>query len=484
MTKNVVSFLIIGLLIVNFIVWKSYLPFLAAVFISAIFFYWAKKNPIAGSSIVTILILAGVLLRLAYLSDTPFNVRTHDVGGHIEYINYILTNNFSLPDASDCWQCYHPPLYYIISAGTLCLFSKCQLNGMLLQILSLILNFGFLFFGIKLLRLYIPPGLGERYFNIAAALLIFWPSGIIHSVRIGNDSLLYFFMAAGIYFIAKWLADGEKNNIWFAVLFVFFCLITKNNGLLIMGAIGIAWIIRFIWNNNKKELLSLGLPVLFILAFVTALVFLNPIKNNYLSDGIGGVLVGNISKLGDEVKVDNKIENLINFDSKIFLQNAFTDPWLGEERQYFTNFLVKTALFGEFRFWQPVLQKIAILMNYLIIGMIFMIIIFTAFIIRNLKNSYKMQDAKILLHLFAILTIVMSVMALMIFRYVNSFSCSGDFRYIFPIVILISALIGIGLQNLGKARFLLAGAIGEIFVSVFIVASFLFFISLVFLKNI
>lgn len=471
MLKIPVKFLIIALTIVNLIAWKSYTIFFATIFISAIFFYFAQKRPLMGSYFITLLLLAGVLLRLAYLDVTPYLVRSYDVSGHIDYINYIISH-FSLPSAEVCWECYQPPLYYILSAG---IFTVIKFNPVFLQVISLIFSFGFLFFGIKLLRLFIPSQNDEKYLNIAVALLIFWPSGIINSVRIGNDGLLYFLTAASFYYITLWFINGGKKNVCLATIFGIACMFTKNNGILLILIIGFIWLIKYIWNKNKKLLLYSSLFLLLIGIFFAGFTML--LKPN--QDHIGNVLVGNINGLPIELKVGNKVANFITFDSKDFFRNPFTDPWSDKGgRQYFLNYFLKTSLFGEFQFWQPAFKNLAILMSYLIILVIFLLFISIFLLI---VDFFKKQYENIPPHMIAIILIAVFISALIVFRYIAPFSCSGDFRYIYPIIIPVSALITLGIRNskgINLYKNFSLAWIGELIIGYFIIASVLFFIFL------
>jgi len=494
--KNSVAFLALFLLIVNIIVWQSYPNFAAwqtglviilLIAICIAFFYWVKKNPLAGSAFVTLLLLAGVLLRIAYLSDTPFSVRSQDAQGHLDYVNYIAQHR-SLPKAGDCWQCYHPPLYYL-AVSPICMAFSCQGTAvLLLQLASLIFDFGFLYFGIKLLRLLLPTKTDDLYFRLAAALLIFWPSGIINSVRIGNDSLLYFLMACGLYFITLWFINEKAYNLWLSAVFLVLSLFTKANGLILFGVVGFVMLIKFLKSPNKKKIFLTGLKIFLLISFFFSLLFLQPTPNQN-SVKTGNLLVANAGSLSGLLRVGNKLANYITFDAKDYFRNVFNDPWSDSGgRQYFSNALLKTSLFGEFSFWQDFLKKAASLENYFFLFLLCLIGIGMIFSIVDLFNFLRKKISEFPINLLIAPIALTFIIAILIFRYLYPFSCSNNFRYIYPITIYISAAAAycvhrIRQVSLYKTRTVanslkLAAMTGEATIYLFITTSVIFFIGL------
>ena len=155
-----------------------------------------------------------ILIRFAYLAVTDYDTRAHDTYEHLQYIEYFV-NNWSLPDVGQAegGAFFHPPLYYFTGAIVYTIVSWCSDHHLptiyfALQILSLLASVGFVFFGLKTVHLAfekfkIPgtPLIQKIIPVLAAGLIAFWPSGIIHSVRIGNDDFLYFFFAGALYYL-------------------------------------------------------------------------------------------------------------------------------------------------------------------------------------------------------------------------------------------------------------------------------------------
>lgn len=500
--KNTALFLSLFLLVLNFVVWQFSTNFanltssqirllsIIVILIFITFLYWAKKKPLTNSPFITILLLAGMLLCIAYLSATPYWVRNHDIGGHLDYIKYIV-HHHSLPSTNDCQECHQPPLYYLI-VSPICNFFSCESNSLILiQIISLLFSFGFLVFGIKLLRLYLPARINDKYFNLAAALLIFWPSGIIHSVRIGNDALLYFLTAAGLYFITLWFINGRPKDLGLSLVFMVASLLTKYNGIILFGIIILTLLLKFIIKSeNKKEILKIGVLISFLFFFAFVLINFKFVLRDETT-GLATILAGNFESAPSALKVGNKIENFTKFDLQRFLNFPYANPWSNEwGKQYFFNYLLKSSLFGESVFPQNVLKKQAILISYLfvfliliiIIGMIIAILDFVGF----LKKTSKGRE--ISPHILIPFVVLLFLMALIFFRYLVPLSCNNDFRYIYPSIIPFSAAIAYGiygLKNKIRGKFLKfcwgVAKLGEITVYLFIISSILFFVSLVIL---
>ncbi|HSQ42350.1 MAG TPA: hypothetical protein VLM37_08740, partial [Fibrobacteraceae bacterium] len=141
----------------------------------------------------------------SYWSVTPYSVRSHDVsgaGGHIGYVAYIA-EHWTLPKPNEGWTYYHPPLYYI--GGALC-WKVANLVGAapstMLQAFSLALWLIFLTASASALRYSLRGQAG--LLALATLLLAFWPSGPIHSIRVGNDIMLYANVGVAVWFLTRW----------------------------------------------------------------------------------------------------------------------------------------------------------------------------------------------------------------------------------------------------------------------------------------
>ena len=93
------------------------------------------------------LLLTALVIYLLYFTVTPHFTRSHDLMGHIPYVEHIVKHN-SLPANSVCVQCYQPSLYYISAA---LIYKAALLLGIteyyhiyaILQFFSLVMFFAF-----------------------------------------------------------------------------------------------------------------------------------------------------------------------------------------------------------------------------------------------------------------------------------------------------------------------------------------------------
>lgn len=390
--------------------------------------------------ILMAIIIGATALRIFYLSYTDYNLRSHDVEGHIDYIDYIVTNH-SLPKTNQCWQCYQPPTYYITAALVSQFSQFINLNSHFgLQIFSLILSFLFLVFSVKVVRKII---LNDNLQILAVSVIAFWPSGIIHSIRIGNDSLFYLFYAIGFYYLIKWYQKENSKDFYLTSIFSFISLLIKSNGLILISIFIIAFLYKFIKSTNRTSLLKKGLFFMVILAIGLALAFYRPLMS-ISSKRTGDLFVGNIKSLNGALLVNNDLKNYLWFDMPAYFKESFTYPWEDKGgRQYYWNYLMKTSIFGEFEFNN--FKYAPILANYMSWTLLFAIFFFFVsliliFLKENLKN---IRNCNFVLFVSIITPLAFSIAM----RARLPFSPTGDFRYIFPVLVPFASLYALGLRH-------------------------------------
>jgi len=156
-------------------------------------------------------VLIGTLANADYLTYTSIFERSYDGPSHVFYIDAIAECLRLPPVDSICTACGHPPVYYGVAA----LWSKIVLAGgwipreLGLQWLSLLLFFCFVVFSLLILRSTVEQPATMR---LAAALVVFWPSSILNSVRVHNDSLASVLMVASMYFTSQWDRRGRRRG--------------------------------------------------------------------------------------------------------------------------------------------------------------------------------------------------------------------------------------------------------------------------------
>lgn len=412
---------------------------------------WFNNKIKSKDKVLIIIFFLGIIIRVFYLSYTPYDTRTHDVvGGHLDYIKYLIEHK-AVPSSTDCWECFQPPTYYVVSSVIYWLAESAGANNpyFYLQLLSLFFFLIFLFFGIKIIS---ALNIERNTTRIATLLIVFWPSGIIHSVRIGNDALLYLFYAIGFYCLIKWTQKENKKWFYLSLLFGVLSILAKSNGFILMFVILTAFIYKWITNQKQDNNFSyfknsLFFFIIFLIGSSMALYIplINYKKNN--SDR-KDFIIGNIHALNGALKVNNKPINYLWFDAKTFVKKPFMNPWSDETgRQYYWNYLLKSSLFGEFSDFgkNKNIGEIAQIINLFFIFIIVYSAIMLFLLFKN-KKTLPEKNKKILPIIF--ISIIIPLLILAITRIKHPFSAQADFRYIFPTIIPLSFIYIVGLENL------------------------------------
>ncbi len=433
---------------------------------------------------IIFILLLGLAINIFYLLKTPYNVRNHDVDGHIKYIEYVA-QNFKIPHPDICWECHQAPLYYILAGAIYKAFILLGVGDkdtiyFILQVFSLLLFFVFSVVSVLILKKVFIANKSEEIkstalrkliFYLVSMLFVFWPTNIIHSVRITNDTLFYVFYALVILFLIKWLEGNNNKNFYFAILFSLLAFITKAHGILAFALVGSCVIFSFIKNKKRLNNLKFYFKISSILITVFLIGFFASRLGARTIDKINGegqksnLMVWNVAGLNERLFTDNKVKNYIYFDTKIFLTEPYIDNWNDKYgRQYFWNFLLKNSLFGEFFFKGIMAENIAIGISALLLMMIFWIIGSMLFSVKeSFKNNFVLKiNAVFLLFSFLAHRIILSA--------------NGDFRFILPILISFCSFAGVGILEYRRKGVKNMEYIGYGILSLFIILSMLFFI--------
>ena len=389
----------------------------------------------------TVGIWVGLLgVRLAYLIVTPFNVREHDVGGHLEYVQFILDHG-RFPRASEGYLAYHPPLYYGVAAAQWKLLSLAGVarDAILrsLQAQSLAYELGFVVLSIGTAKLWLDripdDAFGRRLSSrgaltaLLAVLLLVWPSTVIHSVRLGNDDLTYLLFAAGLYFASRWWLGSRDRDLYLAGLFAALGMLTKTNGVLLFAVLGVLFVVRLGFVDGERRAMTYVRRAWPVAAFFVVSTGLN--LGGAIVETVSGrrpsLLVGNAAGITEKLDVGNRAENYLWFDLRTFVTQAFTSP--GDDakgRQFFWNYTFKTGLFGEFTYAHPVLWNLAV-----VLSVAFLLLLVLVAVGLCLASAKEWVGELPLLVVAALLTAGLAYLRMSMPK-----ACSNDFRYIVPVI--------------------------------------------------
>ncbi|MGL1935653.1 MAG: glycosyltransferase family 39 protein [Fibrobacterales bacterium] len=367
----------------------------------------------------------GIALLIWYLIYTPLTVRIFDVyegGGHRDYIFYLI-DNLGFPHPAKGWEYHQPPLYYLF--GAVVAFISTHLFAIdwhvPMRFASLLMLVVFQFVAYLTVRELIKSRLLRR---VLLGLILFWPSGIIHSIRIGNDMPMYLFTGIGFYLIVRWWRTHRMVYFNWSLVCLFLSMVSKSSGVILGGVLAGLLLIQLIRKNRKQFIKPalLSFVVVIIAAGVNIgdnIYFAQQEKSDWLLLNVG-------TSINKRLKVDNGIVNYIYLDIPTYLQQPFTSTWHDwGGRQYFWNFFLKSSLFSEYQFrssFHAVLGGT--------IGVLLLLMILMPFIgIRRLSLARIYKEAP------ALLLVLSSVGALLAYRIKAPVSCNTDFRYIYPVLI-------------------------------------------------
>ena len=186
---------------------------------------------------LTSIFVIGVALRLfLFLINPPNN--TYD--DHLQVIN-IYANTHQVPTPSLCWECYQPPLYYVLSATVYNLAKVASANSFIawkfVQLINTVFSILVLVVALKILnRLNLSNTKMGLYFSFIA----FLPVDIFTSSMIGNDYMLVFSAIVSFYFFHNIIEDLISKNIikksTFIYLSIFVAIgcLSKQHGLILL----------------------------------------------------------------------------------------------------------------------------------------------------------------------------------------------------------------------------------------------------------
>ena len=145
-----------------------------------------------------LLLFAWAILSVNNLRRIPLNIG-YDVEGHLQYIAYLL-DNMRLPLASEGWEMYHAPLYYVLSAllyAFCTLFTSPGAAIRLIRIIPLLCGGLQIEIAFRVLRKVFP---GRDELQAAGTLVAgFIPMNIYISQYISNESLAAVLVASTLF---------------------------------------------------------------------------------------------------------------------------------------------------------------------------------------------------------------------------------------------------------------------------------------------
>lgn len=418
------------------------------------------------SFFLTLIPAAGLAINFLYFAATFYYQREYDVGGHLNYVEYILSTR-SIPGPSSFWGAYQPPFYYILLVILKWLLLKIGLDEEAIRTGYQALSFmlvsagNFLFWSV-LLNIFKKPGKStkqqadKKEWPIwgSTAIIFFLPGVVMLSSRINNDVLFYFFFALTAWFIFK----VRKKLLSLTNMLVLSgittaAILSKKHAVLLLP-------IQFwFWLKQKKKkkfwqliLILLPLPLASLIHIYSYRISSNPsLMGSGNNQSVYSILeeASYVQRPSDTHKVQDGISYWGEISLNSLLKNPFLDVWNPQDKalnSYFLEYLIRSSLSGEFPFPQYLLESRILMASYLLVLLVLIWGLLKS--LAGMIRSFYSWDS-----LFALIFLE-ALFASLAFRLQYPYFCSQDFRYITFIVFPMAYLFWRAFKNTGnKAKY-------------------------------
>ncbi len=315
------------------------------------------------------IVLAGVALYANYLSYTSVSARNYDGPSHVEYIRAIA-EHLRLPAMSACMACGHPPLYYVLAAA----WSKSVLAGgwmpfeLGLQWFSLLLFIAFLVLALLVIRSFAVAPATQW---LAAALVVFWPSSVLNSVRVHNDALASPLMLAAVSFVARWDRQQSPRDFWLAVVASALAILTKASGYVAAATLILFALVHLVTSKvSRRDVARIALAVVALgaVAVLAVVSRLEVSPHRLCQEVLGHACDGRYFP-----PVPDTPSHFVFFDVPDFVRRTDATPDYSKP-DYFWNRFAKSSLFGILplgeEFQSPRHRALAIAIKLLLLVMV------------------------------------------------------------------------------------------------------------------
>ena len=423
------------------------------------------KNKLTIEILLFLIFLLGVLMQLNYMLITPVNYRQHDVfsynnAGHQGYAFSLYSGH--LPTQVDKqghldYQFYHPPFNAFMQA--MCMhfcepFMKMY-NAMFnstyykvgdwdsmyqtVEILSTFYMNIATYFAIKIAY---KLKVDNKYKAAGAFFVALFPYMMILAGQENNDPLCVMNCFIVIYFTICWWENHSYFNAIMIGLFAGLAMFAKLSGALIILPAIVAFAFVLIQSIIKKEkfayILIQGAIIGAIMSplglwfHIYAKIKFNQPFGFVFSNLNPDLYVGNYSFYARFINI---------FD----LNDMFSKIWGNTFINYnLPNFLIKSALFGEYSFlFSDQLAVISLVLNYVFvyISLILMIVYF----IYSKKEHLEIK-------IIGGVLIITQLFAQLYFNIKMPYGCTMDFRYIVPIILGFMILSTLAFDKFNKEK--------------------------------
>ena len=301
------------------------------------------KNPKLVPIEIAAILFLGIAIRVVYVSGTPYSVRSHDTGAHVDYIKYVA-EKATIPPSNLGFETHQPPLFYFV-CGMLMRGLGMESTSVLYgrwQFLSLLLSVGGFLLCFPISRLLFASQRSRLQRCLFLALLAAYPGLVFGSSRLSNDSLYAFMSFLWAFFLLRSWQDPVLKKWLPTFLCLGFGLLTKNTTLVLVAVtVGCLVIHPAISIRSKSGNLLAMLAVLVLVAgwYQIPRAFGSPDATSFV--------VAN-HEMSAALRLPRSIPTMLTFNPVEVVKIPFNSPWLDSERRmFFSEFFLKSSLFGE-----------------------------------------------------------------------------------------------------------------------------------------
>lgn len=433
--------------------------------------FFLTRNQKQNQTQRTALLLMGIsfFLKFYYVFYTSVYKRQHDVSkfggnkGHTGYIEYLLFHH-SLPDFDprERWQFYHPPLHHAISALWIDLSENFLGVGHdaareSLQTLTLFYAMAILITSYRILRHFKLQGMG---LYAPLLLLAFHPSFTLFSGSINNDVLSVVFILGAVLCTLQWYDSPTMKGILKIALCVGLGMMTKMSAALVAVPIAVVFLVVLVQKLRRREWNILGQYGAFA-AICVPLGLWYPIRN-LVRFGVPLTYVQELDPgLRQYIGDQDFLSRMTDFSPKQF--RSVFEQWLQKDGTGYNEYnplvaLLKNALFGEYINESTLVYNQAAISLATVFFWLNVLLAAAALVCMVVLCFRKCIMDKVQKIFFVSFYLVMMVN----FYYLaasSPFTCSMNFRYITPTVLIGALFFGIAVQKLRQRKTTAAGTL-------------------------
>lgn len=414
---------------------------------AAAFSLW-RRGRLSWRRAAALLLLAAAVLRLAYVLCTPYDVRQHDGGGHIEYVAYLVEHNFRLPaldfDPREGWQFYHPPLNHLLLAAWVklrMLLGATFAQGMeSAQALSLFWSCAALCCCWRLFRALEMRGPG---LFAACALAGFCPVLAINAAAVNNDGLLFLWEMALLNDAVRWWRAPAAWRCARMGLFLGLAMATKLSGALLafpLSALFLAALYR-----RRRHMGAMWRQYALFLLICAPLGLAYPVYNR-LRWGMPLNYVLTLSADATQfIRGRTALERLFVVTKEQFLRMFIERDTAGLQDHNVFLALLKTAAFDEYAVSGAVGVAAAVYVSQIAAA-----VLSAACAVRAVLRWVRRRYVGVV-NAFLALTAATLLLSYIKFCFEYPFVCTEHIRYVLPLIPLFATLVGRRAPRTGAA---------------------------------